>query len=157
FLKGNESALTDREKNGLRLFQSVGCAGCHSGVALGGGSYHKFGAVTTIAKLTDTDKGRGAFTKNAAEDYFFKVPSLRNIERTYPYFHTGSVWTLEEAVEIMAKAQLGKDLKEGERDDIVAFLKSLTGEIPASALTLPVLPASGKATSKPEPYNMLKR
>lgn len=156
FLNGNPDALNEQEKSGLKLFKSVGCTACHMGASLGGQSYQKFGAVHSLANLTDSDDGRAAVTKEADDKAVFKVPGLRNIEMTYPYFHNGSVWSLKESVKIMAKTQLGKDLTEKELEDITAFLKTLTGEIPEDALKLPVLPASSEKTSKPEPSNTLK-
>lgn len=156
FLNGDSNALNAEEKKGLKLFKSVGCSACHVGASLGGESYQKFGAAAPLPKLTDTDKGRSEVTKKEDDEAVFKVPGLRNIEMTYPYFHNGSVWSLEESVKIMAKTQLNKELTEEEVKSITAFLKSLTGTIPEDALKLPVLPASSKETSKPEPYNSLQ-
>ena len=95
------------------------------------------------------DVGKFAVTHKKEDLYVFKVPSLRNISRTYPYFHDGSVWNLEDAVQVMAKVQLGKELTEDQVDKIVAFLKALDGEIPKHALELPVLPPSTSKTSRP--------
>ncbi|HIP43090.1 MAG TPA: cytochrome-c peroxidase [Aquifex aeolicus] len=160
FLKGNTKALTEQEKRGLKTFIEVGCAGCHNGAGVGGHMFTKFGAITEYWKVTfpyvlkekptiKVDFGRFGVTKKEGDMFVFKVPSLRNIEHTYPYFHDGSVWSLEDAVRIMAKTQLGKELTDQQVKDIVAFLKALTGEIPKHALEVPVLPASTKNTPKP--------
>ncbi len=160
FLKGDVNALTRKEKEGLRLFMEVGCASCHNGPAVGGNTFAKFGVVeayweatrdfVTLDKPTmPMDVGKFAVTHRKEDLYVFKVPSLRNISRTYPYFHDGSVWNLEDAVQVMAKVQLGKELTEDQVDKIVAFLKALDGEIPKHALELPVLPPSTPKTSRP--------
>jgi len=137
YLNGNKEALTEKEFSGMAQFINNGCTTCHSGVLLGGNSYQKFGVMGdywTETKSKNIDLGRFDVTKNEADKYFFKTSQLRNIEKTAPYFHDGSIATLEEAIKIMAKIQLGKDLKKQEIDDIVAFLKTLTGEVPKSAL-----------------------
>ncbi len=160
FLKGDVNALTRKEKEGLKLFMEVGCASCHNGPAVGGNTFAKFGVVeayweatrdfVTLDKPTmPMDVGKFAVTHRKEDLYVFKVPSLRNISRTYPYFHDGSVWNLEDAVQVMAKVQLGKELTEDQVDKIVAFLKALDGEIPKHALELPVLPPSTPKTSRP--------
>ncbi len=160
FLKGDLNALTRKEKEGLKVFMEVGCASCHNGPAVGGNSFAKFGVVeayweatrdfVTLDKPTmPMDVGKFAVTHKKEDLYVFKVPSLRNISRTYPYFHDGSVWNLEDAVQVMAKVQLGKELSQDQVDKIVAFLKALDGEIPKEALELPVLPPSTPKTSKP--------
>jgi len=160
FLRGDVNALTKKEKEGLRLFINVGCASCHNGPAVGGNSFAKFGVVeayweatrefVTLDKPTmPMDVGKFAVTHKKEDLYVFKVPSLRNISRTYPYFHDGSVWDLKDAVQVMAKVQLGRELSEDQVDKIVAFLKALDGEIPKHALELPVLPPSTSRTSKP--------
>ncbi|NPB06158.1 MAG: cytochrome-c peroxidase [Aquificae bacterium] len=160
FLKGNTDALTPQEKRGLKTFIEVGCASCHNGAGVGGHMFTKFGQVTEYWKeiypyvLKDkpaitVDFGRFGVTKKEQDMFVFKVPSLRNIEHTYPYFHDGSVWSLEDAVQIMAKTQLGKELTEQQVKDIVAFLKALTGEIPKHALEVPVLPPSTEETPRP--------
>lgn len=130
YLKGNREALSKDEKEGLRTFMEVGCISCHEGVNIGGSSYQMLGAVIPF----DTeDHGRFAVTKSEDDKFFFKVPSLRNIAKTGPYFHDGSVKTLDEAVKLMGSHQLGVDLKEGEIEAIVAFLNSLTGKLPLIA------------------------
>jgi len=143
FLRGNQGALSEQGKRGLRIFNEVGCTACHSGPYIGGQTYQKFGLVEAYWKYTKSetiDEGRYAVTKNEADKYAFKVPVLRNVEKTPPYFHDGSVERLEEAVRIMGKAQLGRDLSTLQTEDIVGFLKSLTGAIPDEALTVPLLP-----------------
>lgn len=127
YLKGNREALTDDEKEGLRTFMELGCVSCHDGVNIGGGSYQKIGAVVPY----DTkDLGRFEVTKDEDDKFVFKVPTLRNIAKTSPYFSDGSIKTLHEAVTLMGRHQLGVDLKEGEIEAIIAFLNSLTGELP---------------------------
>lgn len=127
YLRGRKDALSDDEKEGLRLFSEVGCTSCHNGVGIGGGLYQKLGL--EVPYETE-DKGRFNVTKDADDLFFFKVPSLRNITKTAPYFHDGSIKTLEEVVTLMGKHQLGVDLKVGEVEAIVAFLDSLTGTLP---------------------------
>ncbi len=127
YLKGNRAALTDDEKEGLRLFMDVGCVSCHEGVNIGGSTYQMIGAVVPYET---EDQGLFAITKDEDDKFMFKVPSLRNIEKTGPYFHDGSVQTLEMAVTLMGRHQLGVDLKEGEVEAIISFLKSLTGDLP---------------------------
>lgn len=133
YLAGNENALNQQEKDGLEMFTSVGCTACHSGNLLGGQLFQKFGLMSNYWEHTKSkkiDEGKFEVTKNEADKYVFKTPSLRNIEKTYPYFHDGSVDRLEDAVNIMAKTQLNKELTQKETTDIVAFLKTLTGEVP---------------------------
>lgn len=133
YLAGNENALNQQEKDGLETFTSVGCTACHSGNLLGGQLFQKFGLMSNYwehTKRKKIDEGKFEVTKNEADKYVFKTPSLRNIEKTYPYFHDGSVDRLEDAVNIMAKTQLNKELTQKETTDIVAFLKTLTGEVP---------------------------
>ncbi|RTL87344.1 MAG: c-type cytochrome [Hyphomicrobiales bacterium] len=135
FLAGDLKALTPQELSGLRLFIDTGCAGCHNGPGVGGNSFQKFGVVEDYWKETGVktpDKGRADVTKNDADLYVFKVPGLRNVAKTDPYFHDGSVAQLAKAVEIMGKTQLGKSLSPQETADIVAFLGSLTGAVPAN-------------------------
>lgn len=126
YLKGNSNALSKEEKKGLLTFVRSGCIMCHSGVGLGGHMYQKLGLVKPYPTK---DLGRFEVTKNESDTYFFKVPSLRNVEKTAPYFHDGSVKTIEEAVKLMGSYQLGKELSEEEVTDIVTFLKSLTGTL----------------------------
>lgn len=134
YLKGNKNALTLQEKKGLLTFITTGCTTCHNGVGIGGSMFQKFavyGNYWDYTHSTKIDSGRVKVTKLAGDKFMFKVPSLRNVTMTYPYFHDGSVPKLEDAVKIMAKSQLNKDLTEEEVNDIVTFLKSLTADIPA--------------------------
>lgn len=148
YVKGDGSALTAEEQAGLDLFVSTGCASCHMGVGVGGSTYQKLGAVKPFETA---DNGRMDATKNEADKHFFKVPSLRNVAKTGPYFHDGSVATLEDAVKTMADHQLGKTLSDAEVASIVTFLNALTGEIPADYVKAPALPESGPNTPKPDP------
>jgi cytochrome c peroxidase len=132
WLDGMDIALNDTEKAGLRAFIDNGCVACHSGVAFGGSTLQKFGVYGNYWELTGSktiDMGRHDVTKNEADRYYFKVPSLRNIEKTHPYFHDGSVNKLEDAVRIMGKLQSDKDLSDEQVSQIVAFLKTLTADI----------------------------
>jgi cytochrome c peroxidase len=133
FLLGEDSALSGRQKNGMRAFIASGCAGCHSGALLGGTVMQRFGVVknywieTGSAKI---DEGRYAITKKEEDRYVFRVPMLRNVAKTAPYFHDGSVDRLDRAVRIMASVQLGRALDDDTTTSIVAFLDSLTGDVP---------------------------
>lgn len=149
YLEGNEKALNKVEKRGLSLFMDKGCVSCHSGVNIGGQGYFPFGLVKKPGAdiLPVGDKGRFAVTKTAAEEYVFRAGPLRNIDLTAPYFHSGAVWDLEEAVAIMGTAQLGTELKDNEVKAIAAFLRSLTGEMPK--VEYPTLPVSTANTPKP--------
>lgn len=138
FLAGDQAALTDDEKRGLNAFLAAGCTVCHNGAAVGGALYQKVGLVKPWPGVTD--KGRSAITNNPAEDFFFKVPSLRNITETAPYGHDGRVATIEEMVKMMAEHQLGKMLSDDEVKDIVTFLKALKGEIDQEYIKEPALP-----------------
>jgi cytochrome c peroxidase len=143
YLAGNENALTNEEKKGLQTFISSGCIACHSGAVLGGTMYQKFGLAGNYWDLTKSakvDDGRFNVTKNESDKFMFKVPSLRNIEKTHPFFHDGSVTNLEDAVKIMAKLQLSKDLTPQEVQMIVSFLKSLTGTVPPDLAQEPAMP-----------------
>lgn len=124
FLNGDNSALSDAEKKGLETFMKTGCIQCHNGMTIGGNSYQKMGVFHPYENKSDM--GRYDVTKNDTDKYVFKVPSLRNIALTAPYFHDGKVETLEEAVKLMGKLQLNKDLNDEEIKSIVTFLKSLT-------------------------------
>ncbi|MFP4273516.1 MAG: cytochrome-c peroxidase [Paracoccaceae bacterium] len=149
WLNGNDDALNDEEKEGLRVFMDAGCASCHSGVNFGGNGYYPFGLIEKPGAdiLPEGDKGRYTVTETAADEYVFRAAPLRNIGVTAPYFHSGVVWDLKTAVEIMASSQLGAELSEGEVDSIVAFLHSLTGEVPE--VVYPVLPAETETTPHP--------
>ncbi|MEO0481120.1 MAG: cytochrome c peroxidase [Planctomycetota bacterium] len=133
FIEGDESALTAAEKTGLAVFMAKNCHSCHKGRTLGGGENRKLGEIIAYEGdgYSNTDKGVGAVTGQAFENYFFKVPMLLNVAETAPYHHDGSVPTLEVAVKRMSLHQLGKDLSDAEAASIVTFLKSLTGELQA--------------------------
>ena len=146
WLAGDTKAITDQEHRGYQLFKTKGCTTCHMGAAVGGTMYQKLGLIKEY-KYDKKNMGRFEVTKKAADKRMFKVPILRNIELTYPYFHDGAVWTLEEAVEIMAEIQLGLKVNKKERDDIVAFLKTLTGKIPE--IKMPILYPSTNKTARP--------
>ena len=144
FLGGKLDALSAAERQGLRTFITTGCVACHNGVGVGGGEFKKFGVVEDYWKLTgsqEVDEGRALDTKKPEDKFVFKVPTLRNVAMTGPYFHDGSVASLEAAVRTMAKVQLGATLGDNEVRDIVAFRGSLTGALPETFATAPVLPA----------------
>lgn len=150
YLEGNVAVLTDLEKRGLRLFMDNGCAACHNGVNVGGGDYYAFGVVERPGAdiLPRDDRGRFAVTETATDEYVFRSPSLRNVALTAPYFHSGGVWDLKQAVEIMSTSQLGTELEPDEVEAIVAFLHTLTGEQPD--VSYPIMPPSTSATPRPE-------
>ncbi len=151
YLKGDVGALDATQKSGLKLFMDKGCAACHGGINIGGGRYAPFGVVEKpgAAFLPPEDKGRFMVTKTASDEYVFKVPTLRNIALTAPYFHTGKAWDLRQAVAVMGTSQLGAQLTEDEIDRITAFLGSLTGDIPT--VVYPELPPGVASTPHPEP------
>jgi len=148
FLKGDQVALTAEEKIGLSRFMAAGCQNCHSGVLLGGNMYRKMGVMK--AYPDQSDLGRAKVTKADADKMSFKVPSLRDIEKTGPYFHNGKVEAIEEAVAQMANYQTGKRLNPADAKLIVAFLKTLTGALPDEYIKPPELPKSTPATPQPE-------
>ena len=140
FLGGEDRAITERQKAGLRTFMAAGCAGCHDGALLGGTQLRKFGLAHDYWTATGSpkrDAGRYAVTKKEDDRYVFRVPMLRNVARTAPYFHDGSVDTLDRAVAVMGEVQLGKTLDERTVSLIAAFLESLTGEVPAHSAPVP--------------------
>lgn len=148
FLKGNTQALNQEEKEGLKLFMGHDCVSCHGGINMGGDGYYELGVVNKPSeKIIAGDKGRFTVTQAKDDEFSFKSPSLRNIALTPPYFHSGVVWDLKEAVAVMNDSQLGADLKEGDLDKIVAFLTSTTGKQPQ--VLHPILPAPSNATPKP--------
>ena len=149
WLLGDKYAITSQELNGYKLFKSSGCTLCHNGSAAGGTTFQKMGVVEAY-KTTNPAEGRVEVTKQDADRFHFKVPTLRNVELTYPYFHDGATWSLGEAVQIMGRIQLGKEYTEKENADIVAFLKTLTGDQPRTEL--PILPPSVEGTIKPRPF-----
>jgi cytochrome c peroxidase len=149
YLGGDESALTDLEKRGLEAYMGKGCVACHAGVNLGGQGYYPFGVVEKPGAdlLPADDKGRFMVTQSASDEYVFRAPSLRNVALTPPYFHTGKVWSLKQAVAIMGVSQLGAQLNEAEVDAIAAFLSTLTGEQPV--VEHPVLPPFSEQSPLP--------
>ena len=138
FMHGNDNALTDAEKTGLKVFIDQGCAACHNDIGLGG----------TMMPFDSKkyDLNVGGFT--GTESGMIKTPTLRNIEETAPYFHNGNVWTLGHAVKLMGDIQLGKKISDDDTAKIVTFLKSLTGKKPQ--ITYPILPVITEKTPKPD-------
>ena len=131
WLKGDDNALSAEQREGYQLFKSRGCISCHQGTNVGGNLVEKFGAMNERPKdgpLTEADRGRATITKAEGDECVFRVPSLRNVARTAPYFHDGSANTLEEAVDLMAVVQLGQPLTTRENFLLVGFLNALTGE-----------------------------
>jgi cytochrome c peroxidase len=149
WLLGKKDALTADELAGWKLFADSGCVACHNGEALGGTSFRKMGVVKPY-KSTSPAEGRSAVTGKEIDRFNFKVPTMRNVELTYPYFHDGAVNTLTEAVDVMGQLQLGRHYTPDENAKIVAFLKTLTGDQPM--FMLPILPPSGDKTPRPTPF-----
>ncbi|WP_318013709.1 cytochrome-c peroxidase [Paracoccus sp. DMF] len=151
FLNGDDSAMTEQEKRGLQAFMDTGCTACHYGRNIGGQDYYPFGLVAKpgaeVLPLGDT--GRFEVTKTVNDEYVFRAAPLRNVALTAPYFHSGVVWDLKEAVQIMSSSQLGTELAPEQVDDIVAFLHAVTGEQPQIAH--PVLPVRTDTTPLPAP------
>jgi cytochrome c peroxidase len=150
WLKGDKKALTADEQAGYKLFKETGCVACHNGPAVGGNSFQKLGVVEPY-KTNNPAEGRSAVTGKDADRFNFKVPTLRNVELTYPYFHDGEAATLTEAVNTMARVQLGKKFTSEENAKVVAFLKTLTGDQPS--FKLPILPPSSDSTPRPQPFS----
>jgi cytochrome c peroxidase len=151
YLKGDKQAISTDAKAGLDKFISYGCAGCHNGPTVGGQSFQKFGLVedywkatgsVEIAQFKGYDKGKFHDTGKEEDQWIFKVPQLRNVAMTPPYFHDGSVATLDDAVRVMARVQLGRQLPDQEVRQIVAFLATLTGEVPKQFKEAPQLPVA---------------
>jgi cytochrome c peroxidase len=147
FLAGDKSALTEAEKAGFLKYYEAGCGACHVGSLVGASTYQKAG----VAKPwpNQKDPGRFAVTKKNEDKMIFKVPSLRNIEKTWPYMHDGKVATLEEAVRIMGDYNASVKLTDADVQSIITFLKSLTGTLPLDYIKPPKLPASTAKTPKP--------
>jgi cytochrome c peroxidase len=148
-LAGKEAALTAEEKKGFNLFVQNGCSACHGGPLVGGQMYQKLGTVEPWP--VQGDQGRYEVTKAESDRMVFKVPSLRNVAKTAPYFHDGSVSELEEAVTLMAKHQMGREINQGDAKLITVWLGSLTGELPKELIKSPKLPASSKTTPAADP------
>lgn len=149
YLEGNANALNDQQKAGLKLFVETGCSSCHNGINVGGQDFFPFGAVERpgASLLPSADKGRSAVTNVVSDEYVFRAAPLRNVALRPPYFHSGQVWSLKKAVEVMAEVQLGAKLSDQEQDDIVAFLNSLTGQLPK--IEYPMLPTRTDTTPLP--------
>ena len=143
YIAGEESALTSSEQKGLQTFVDQACITCHMGNLLGGSMYQKLGLFGNYSELTGAKKddlGKFAVTGNENDKYMFKVPSLRNIEKTAPYYHDGGVESLAESVKLMDKLQLNKNITDEQVAEIVTFLNSLTGEVPEKYQTAPAMP-----------------
>jgi cytochrome c peroxidase len=148
FLAGDSQALTNEEKAGFNLFMETGCQACHAGTYLGATTYQILGMVKPWPDTSDP--GREKVTKSESDRMVFKVPGLRNVAETQPYYHNGKVERLEQAVSRMAEYQLGKTLNDEQIRSIVTWLKALTGVIPAEYIQKPVLPQSTSKTPKPD-------
>jgi cytochrome c peroxidase len=150
FLEGSDAAMNDEEQRGLRAFLGRGCAGCHNGINIGGNGYYPFGVVEKPGAeiLPPEDKGRFAVTRTAGDAYVFRAPGLRNVAVRAPYFHSGRVWSLEQAVGIMGTSQLGQQLSGDEIRIITAFLGTLTGQPPR--VEQPILPVRTRTTPRPQ-------
>jgi cytochrome c peroxidase len=151
WLTGDDQAMTAKEQEGLALFINKGCSGCHNGINIGGQAYFPFGLVKQPEAdvLPPADLGRFAVTQTATDKYVFRAAPLRNIALTAPYFHSGAVWDLDQAVAIMGTSQLGAKLNASETEAIVAFLNTLTGA--PLHIEYPILPPSSASTPKPQP------
>jgi cytochrome c peroxidase len=149
FLKGDAKALSAPEQQGLQLFIDKGCVACHGGINLGGDGYFPFGVMERPGAeiLPPDDKGRFQVTKTASDEYVFRASPLRNVALTAPYFHSGKVWDLTQAVAIMGDSQLGQTLSDEEAARIASFLQALTGDQPK--VVYPILPPSTAKTPRP--------
>jgi cytochrome c peroxidase len=150
WLKGDARSLTPAELQGYEIFKASGCALCHNGPAAGGTSFRKMGVVEPY-RTDNPAEGRVAVTGQDADRFRFKVPTIRNVELTYPYFHDGAADTLQQAVDVMGRVQLGRSYSADENAKIVAFLRTLTGDQPS--FRLPILPPSADATPRPTPFH----
>jgi len=150
WLLGDQDAMTTKELAGYKLFKESGCIACHYGEAMGGTSYQKMGLIEPY-QTKNPAVGRADVTGKDADRFMFKVPTLRNVELTYPYFHDGEAQTLTEAVDIMGRLQLGKKFTKEENAQVVAFLKTLTGDQPQ--FQMPILPPSTDKTPPPLPFD----
>jgi cytochrome c peroxidase len=149
WLSGDSAALTPTELQGYEVFKTSGCVVCHNGPAAGGTSFRKMGVVEPY-RTDNPAEGRVAVTGRDADRFNFKVPTMRNVELTYPYFHDGAADTLAQAVDVMGRVQLGRRFSEDDNAKIVAFLKTLTGDQPT--FPLPLLPPSSDRTPRPNPF-----
>ena len=150
WLLGDKDAITANELAGYDLFKTSGCIACHNGPAAGGNSFQKMGVVEPY-QTSNPAEGMSAVTGKDSDRFKFKVPTLRNVDLTYPYFHDGEAATLTQAVDIMGRLQLGREFSDQENAQIVAFLKTLTGDQPA--FQLPILPPSTDLTPPPQPFD----
>jgi len=150
FMNGKDKAMTAEQKEGLELFIQRGCASCHNGVNIGGQAYFPFGLIKRPDAdiLPPEDKGRFQVTKAPADEYVFRAGPLRNIALTAPYFHSGQVWDLKQAVAIMGTAQLGVAIDDAEAGKIATFLGSLTGKL--TNISYPMLPVETATTPRPQ-------
>lgn len=150
WLEGNAAAMTDEQKQGLALYIERGCAACHAGVNFGGQDYYPFGLIKRPGAdiLPPEDKGRFEVTGTASDEYVFRAAPLRNIALTAPYFHSGQIWDLEQAVAVMGTAQLGTEISNEEAALIASFLQALTGEQPR--VEYPILPVETADTPRPD-------
>lgn len=150
FMKGKDNALNSEQKEGLGLFIQRGCTSCHNGANVGGQAYFPFGLIKRPGAdvLPPEDKGRFAVTKSASDEYVFRAAPLRNVAQTAPYFHSGLVWDLKQAVAIMGAAQLGATIDDAEAGKIAAFLGALTGTPPK--VDYPQLPLETATTPRPQ-------
>lgn len=149
WLLGDKAAINEEELAGYELFKQVGCTACHNGPAVGGSSFQKMGVVEPY-KTDNPAEGMSGVTGKDADRFKFKVPTLRNVDMTYPFFHDGEAQTLTEAVDIMGRLQLGKKFTDVENAQIVAFMKTLTGDQPS--FLMPILPPSNDNTPLPKPF-----
>ena len=154
FLRGDDGVLEGDARDGARLFESVGCTSCHNGINIGGASLQRMGAVRDYFALratprTSADDGRFSVSHREADRGLFKVPSLRNVAETGPWFHDGHARTLDEAVHTMGLVQLGRELDAAQVRQIVAFLRTMSGPLPAGALPPPTAPATPPAPAVP--------
>ena len=149
WLLGDKNAINATELAGYQLFKQAGCVACHNGPAAGGNSFQKMGVVKPY-QTTNKAEGLAAVTGKDADRFMFKVPTLRNVEMTYPYFHDGEAMTLSESVDVMGSLQLGRKFTSDENARIVAFLKTLTGDQPL--FLMPILPPSTDKTPAPKPF-----
>ncbi|EOU2463428.1 cytochrome-c peroxidase [Vibrio navarrensis] len=150
WLMGDDNAITQSELEGYQLFKNSGCVACHNGSSLGGTSFQKMGLIEPY-QTANSAEGLSAVTGKDADRFKFKVPTLRNVALTYPYFHDGEAQTLTEAVDIMGRLQLGRTFTSDENQKIVAFLYTLTGDQPS--FSLPILPPSTPNTPIPRPFD----
>lgn len=150
WLEGNDAAMTAEQKKGLDLYIDKGCSGCHTGVNFGGQDYFPFGLITKPGAdiLPPDDKGRYEVTGTVSDEYVFRAGPLRNIALTAPYFHSGQIWSLEQAVAVMGSAQLGTEMTDEEAGLIATFLTALTGEQPK--VEYPILPVETGDTPRPD-------